>query len=334
MRRPIASLSLDLDNRWAYQRSHGRDEWREYTSYLPTVADRVEAFLRESFPDRAIAPLTLFVVGKDLEFDENRAAVARLASAGCEIGNHSQNHYPWLATLTGDELECEVADAEQAIEQLTGTRPVGFRAPGFSWSPELLELLVRRGYQYDSSMFPTSIGPLASLYVRLTRRKPTKSATGPDQQFASLRDSFRTLRPHLMQTASGPLVEIPVTTMPLARVPIHVTYLTFLAQKSKRLASAYLSFALGLCRLRGVGPAMLLHPLDFLGQEDEPTLDFFPGMKLSFEQKQSLLAELITKMLKRFDISATGRQAIAELPQSVRSTADTEPKESAPAVTL
>jgi len=297
---------------------------------LPLVTERVEAFLRHT-----AAPLTVFVVGKDLELSENRDAVSRLFDAGCELANHSHNHYPWLETLAGSDLESEVAEAEVAIEQLTGVTPVGFRAPGFSWSPILHEILARRGYQYDSSMFPTSIGPLASWYVRLTRRKTPKSdSAAPDQQFASLRDSFRTLRPHDLSTPAGPLVELPVTTMPLARTPIHVTYLTFLAQKSPRLASAYLAAAIRLCRMRGVAPVMLLHPLDFLGPEDEPELSFFPGMKLGLAAKQALLVKLVEKMRAGFELATTGRQASAWRANPQPHATDAKQQESAPAATV
>ncbi len=34
-----------------------------------------------------------------------------------------------------------------------------------------------------------------------------------------------------------------------------------------------------MCRLRGVEPSVLLHPLDFLGANDIDSLAFFPGMR-------------------------------------------------------
>ena len=37
MKKPIASLSLDLDDLWAYQRSHGDPEWTNRKSYLPVL---------------------------------------------------------------------------------------------------------------------------------------------------------------------------------------------------------------------------------------------------------------------------------------------------------
>ena len=35
--KPIASLSLDLDNKWSYMKTHGDAGWDLYPTYLPTV---------------------------------------------------------------------------------------------------------------------------------------------------------------------------------------------------------------------------------------------------------------------------------------------------------
>ena len=56
---------------------------------------------------------------------------------------------------------------------------------------------------------------------------------------------------------------LPVTTMPLFRVPIHFSYLLYLGGKSPALARLYWRTALRMCRLRRVEPSVLLHPLDF-----------------------------------------------------------------------
>ena len=41
MSRSIASLSLDLDNKWAYLRAAGCPDWRDRPSYLPMAVDRI-----------------------------------------------------------------------------------------------------------------------------------------------------------------------------------------------------------------------------------------------------------------------------------------------------
>lgn len=299
--RVVGSLSVDLDNRWAYMRTHGIAGWEQHPTYLPIVCQRIEDLLSE-----LDLTATLFVVGKDLEEPSNREAVASLAEAGHEIGNHSYWHYPWLDQLEPHVLHQEIVDTELAIEGLTGTKPRGFRAPGFSGSADVHDILAERGYLYDASTFPTLIGPLAAWYARV---KSFGRRDDNAQRFATLKQGFANLRPHVITTPHGALVEVPVTTMPVFRVPIHVTYLMYLHQFSTHVAYAYLRTALRLCRLRGIAPSMLLHPLDFLGGEEEPILAFFPGMKVSWRDKLALLRVLLERMTRAFEIGTVEQHA-------------------------
>jgi hypothetical protein len=298
-----ASLSLDLDNKWAYLRTHGVDGWQEYPSYLPFVCERVIALWQ-----RWGVEATVFVVGRDLADPASACAIGTLASLGYELANHSYSHYPWMESLGDDELETEVAQAETAIFELCGKLPVGFRAPGFSGDIRLWTLLARRGYAYDASSFPTSIGPIAARYARL-KSLGSHSRDTPRQQFAPLRSGWSTLHPHVRHTPAGPIAEVPVTTMPIFRTPFHVTYLMYLAQFSPRAARGYLQTALTLCRLRGAAPSMLLHPLDFLGGDEEPQLAFFPGMKLRWRDKERLLDDLLDKLTRHYSVGTVASHA-------------------------
>src|SRR5690606_21284201 len=93
--------------------------------------------------------ITFFIVGADAAEEKNHAALRAIAEAGHEIGNHSFEHEPWLHLYSSSELQDEIARAETAIEGATGQRPIGFRGPGFSWSPDLLDVLCERGYLFD-----------------------------------------------------------------------------------------------------------------------------------------------------------------------------------------
>ena len=87
-----------------------------------------------------------------------------------------------------------------------------------------------------------------------------------------------------------------MTTFPLLRLPIHMTYLVYLWQISPRLARTYIRLALATCRLMKVAPSMLLHPLDFLGVEDDAEMQFFPGMAVPREKKMELLDEVLAQL--------------------------------------
>jgi hypothetical protein len=302
--KPLASLSLDLDNKWTYLKTHGDPGWEAYPTYLPLVVPRVLDFLAE----RRLT-ITFFVVGQDAARAENQASIRAIADAGHEIGNHSFQHEPWLHLYTEPELEADLAAAEASIEQVTGRRPIGFRGPGFSHSPATLRVLARRGYLYDASSFPTFLGPLARAYYFMTARLSAEERQQRRVLFGTFRDGLKPLKLHRLATAAGPLVEIPVTTLPGLRTPIHFSYLLYLGQASPRLAAAYFARALQLCRWTGTQPSLLLHPLDFLGGDDVSDLAFFPAMGVPRARKLALVDRLLRLLTAQFDVVTMRRHA-------------------------
>jgi peptidoglycan-N-acetylglucosamine deacetylase len=298
---PIASLSVDLDNQWSYMKIHGDRGWDSFPSYLDLVVPRILSLL-----DELDLTVTFFIVGQDAALRKNESALHSIAAAGHEIGNHSFHHDPWIHLNTDQALDAEFALAEEHIERTTGIRPVGYRAPGYSLSVATLWALHRRGYRYDASTLPTFIGPLARAYYFLNARLSEEQKNQRKALFGSLRDGLRPLRPYRWQIGGEDrgtgLIEIPVTTLPIFRVPFHFSYILYLAGYSRWLALIYFRTALMLCRLTGVQPSLLLHPLDFLGCDDLEGLDFFPAMNLTGEMKTSAVKRALASLKNRFDV--------------------------------
>jgi hypothetical protein len=84
-------------------------------------------------------------------------------------------------------------------------------------------------------------------------------------------------------------MELPVTTVPIVRTPLHHSYVAYLASFSESLAMSYIVSALHLCRLTRTSVSYLVHPTDLVGADAVPALRFFPGMGLSTTRKQQLL---------------------------------------------
>lgn len=303
--RSLASLSFDLDNLWAYLRTHGDRGWESYPSYLEVVVPRVLSFLEE----RGLV-ITVFVVGKDAAAAQNRTLFRAIAAAGHELGNHSFRHEPCLHMYGEEELESEVATAEEAISEVAGQRPVGFRGPGYSLSEGTLRVLVRRGYLYDATTLPSFVGPLARAYYFRRARLGGAERAQRECLFGSFKDGLRPLRPYRWRLGGATLVELPITTMPILRLPIHMSYLLYLSTFSERLACVYWAAALRLCRLRGVAPSLLLHPLDFLGAGEIRGLAFFPGMGLPGAEKIRRVSAYLAALAGEFKIQ-TLRQHFA-----------------------
>ena len=304
MTTPIASVSLDLDNLWAYLKTHGDPGWERMPSFLPTAVPR----LLELFGEHGITG-TVFAVGADVEREDGAKAVAAFSAAGHEVANHSYRHEPWLHRYSRAELVAELTRTEEAIVAAGAPRPVGFRGPGFSASRTLVEVLAERGYHYDASTLPTWIGPLA-------RAVHNRAAPPGDPRRDELFGGFsRVLAPNTVyRWADTDLVELPVTTMPLLRVPIHGAYVLALHQISPRLARRYFATAVRLCRARGVSPSLLVHPTDVLGRGEAAGMEFFPGMGVPTGQKVALLGWMLAAVRARFTVVGTGEHVARAAP--------------------
>jgi len=295
--RPTASVSLDLDNLWAYLKTHGDQDWTNYPSFLPTAVPR----LLEVFGEHGLTT-TVFAVGADVEREDGAKAVAAISAAGHEVANHSWGHEPWLHRYSRAQLESELVRTEEAIVAAGAPRPIGFRGPGYSVTPELLELLVERGYSYDASTWPTWIGPIARAY----HNRSVSEGAASDELFGGVSRVLAPVAAYRWRVgASASLVELPVTTMPLLRTPIHASYLQQLNQASPKLARAYFRTALRLCRLRGVGPSLLLHPTDVLDATEAPGMEFFPGMAVPSARKTDLLGWVLGELRRHFELVGT-----------------------------
>ena len=157
------------------------------------VVPRVLQFLKERD-----LKITFFIVGQDAALEKNREAIASIAAAGHEIGNHSFNHEPWLHLYSKDELVAEFDKTETALADVTDKRPVGFRGPGYSLSPTVLEVLAERGYEYDCSTLPTYIAPLARAYYFFKSPDMTDEEREKRKKlFGKLSDGFQIGRAHV-----------------------------------------------------------------------------------------------------------------------------------------
>ncbi len=295
---PLASISLDLDDLWTYLRTVGDPSWTSRPSYL---ADFIPFVLDEL--DRAQLSLTFFVVGADAATSRNRPMLRAIVERGHEIGNHSFEHQPYFHAFSRERAVAEVVQTQEAIADATGVRPIGFRGPGYSWSPELLEILVEQGYLYDASTLPTFVGPLARAYYFRSSGLTAKERSERRELFGSFRDGLRPVKPYWWELSGGrKLLELPVTTLPVLKLPFHLTYLHYLSRVADPLAFAYLRAGLGACRLTRTPTSIILHPLDLFGGDRDARLKFFPGMDLPTSRKTELFRRTIAIYQQSFSL--------------------------------
>src|SRR5262249_28676683 len=84
--------------------------------------------------------------------------VRAIASRGHEIASHSLNHR-LVHSMPHAEFVDDLRDSKRLLEDISGDRVVGYRAPEFSvqrTDHPCFAALCELGFRYDSSVFPAS----------------------------------------------------------------------------------------------------------------------------------------------------------------------------------
>jgi hypothetical protein len=223
MAKLTGAISSDIDTLHSLYKGHGL---RRVSYTYAEMRIGLENFSR--FLERYHARATLFMVGHDFQQPQNVDPIRAVAAQGHEIANHSMHHPQGFRFLSPAGMEAEIAGMEQACRALTGKSPVGFRSPGWNIGDEAAAILKRRGYAYDSSVHPTSLMPVFKfLHWWNTRKRSSDDRTAMGQ----LNYMLSPLRPYRCSAASlaspgaDGIVELPVTVVPLVRLPFWATFL-------------------------------------------------------------------------------------------------------------
>jgi polysaccharide deacetylase family protein (PEP-CTERM system associated) len=186
-------FSVDVEDYFqvnAFEATVQRSQWDSFPSRIERNMDRLLDLL-----NRKKVLGTFFTLGWiGRKFPE---IVRRIAGAGHEIASHGFWHRR-VTELSREEFREEVRSSRALLEDLSGGRVHGFRAPSFSIVPGTewaFDVLLEEGYGYDSSLFPI--------------RRPGYGYPGADPV------------PHVITRPSGSLLELPPATWNLAglRIP-------------------------------------------------------------------------------------------------------------------
>jgi hypothetical protein len=220
----LAGVSVDLDELPNYFGIHGLPvpEGRASTLVYDVAIDRLGALAADLG-----VPLTLFAVGSDLARPGAASRLGKAHAAGCEIGNHTLDHRYDLVRLGRDEIKRQIVEGINAIERATGEQPVGFRAPGYTITDEVFDVLEELGVSYDASVFPCpayySAKAAAIGLIALRGRKSRSIIDHPVVLTAPTRP-YRVGRPY--HTKGAGIVELPVQVTRVARLPFIGTFVT------------------------------------------------------------------------------------------------------------
>ena len=267
----IWSVSVDLDGLGCYAAIHGLKLALDDRALRAVPEVAVERFC-DLFARLGVHG-TFFVIGKEAGIAPR--ALRAAAGGGHEIASHSYAHDYALSRRTREEIAQDLTLAEKAIEDASGQRPRGFRAPGYTLSAALLDAVRERGYAYDSSLLPSPpyyAAKAAAIALYALRGRRSLSILGGVSQLFARRRAHR----------RRGVRELPVATLPCLRAPVigtTVLPMPFLARAA---------FAGGHFNLE-------LHGIDALDRSDVPAeiARSQPGMRMPADRKLQRLRRLL-----------------------------------------
>lgn len=185
-------LSIDFED-WhqLVRRRIGTRGWEQPGPALQRQTERLLSLL-----DELGVRATFFVLG--LAARAHPQLVELIAGRGHEIGCHGDAHR-LVSAQSPAEFAADLRAATTTIEQLTGRRPIGYRAPAFSITretPWAYEALVEEGFAYDASQHDSP---------RIRNRVVPTAA-----------------EPHQLELGTGTLWEFPVAVWRAGRVRVPV----------------------------------------------------------------------------------------------------------------
>lgn len=182
-------ISIDVEDYFhpsEVQATLGPGQWSGLPSRVEPATDRI----LDIFAAAGVRG-TFFILGWVAE--HKPALVRRIAAAGHEIACHSHAH-ALVYDLTPEQFKADTVRAVKAIEDACGITPKAYRAPSYSvtnnsfWA---LDVLAGLGFTHDSSIYPIA-------HDRYGIPGFPRHA-------------------HRIETASGPILEVPIATVRLNR---------------------------------------------------------------------------------------------------------------------
>jgi hypothetical protein len=301
-----AAITIDVDSLRFYREIHGLPPSDPSDDPIYTIAmPRFFELIGE-----AGVPATLFLIGEDAARHPSAFAPAR--GLDCEIASHSFSHDYRLIERSREEIDRDLARAEEALAPIAGGRIEGFRAPGYNVSAELLGRLIARGYSYDSSLLPAPAYWAARALAiggHAIGRRRSRSLVGDPRAFAGPLDPYRTTpaRPW-RKKQNGALLEIPIACAPSTRVPLIGTWWTMMPPP---LREALLDRALRKLPCINVE----LHAIDLLDRSDpgvpRELASVQPDLRIGADEKRRAFQTLFERL--RANAQVMTLRAIAHL---------------------
>jgi hypothetical protein len=227
------------------------------------------------------------VTGKDLELPSCRVFCRAAIVSGHEIANHTFSHSLVFDKLSFKKKEDEIVRTGSAIKKACGKYPVGFRSPGYYLDEELISILCRHGYQYDSSILPGFAQLFMKTYANM------KGGKNRGKTFGRSRDILSKTQPYMINDIKSnlSLLEMPISVLPLIKFPIHTTFAYF-------FGSCYRRFIMNFLRSKPKYLLYLFHAIDFIDLGNSYSNHPVIALRHSFSERMNFAQEILGALSK------------------------------------
>lgn len=243
--KPALAVTVDMDEwyhcRWAT--GSPRSRWKDVPAFFRDHygSDRPIGETRE--PMRRTLALfarhgvraTFFILGEMAEAYPD--LVREIVAAGHEVASHGMRHLD-LHQMTRREFVSELAQAKAVLEDVSSRSVTGYRAPNLIIEPWVLDVLHDLGFAYDASVCPSR-----ALFGKY------KGLVGAPQT------PYRPAWDNLARRGQHPVVELPIPSFPLLRLPAATGIMT-------RVAGLWWCRAALAGALRGGAATYYFHPYE------------------------------------------------------------------------
>ena len=144
----IHIFSVDLESLYTTSYYNGCKKNIELCDIKKPTYDLLNLFEKKEIK------VTFFVLG--IIAKEQPLLIKEISKRGHEVASHGYSHTP-LNKLSLKEFEQEIVDSKNIIQDITGLKVKGFRAPFFSLNYDsswAIDILKKHEFLYDASIFP------------------------------------------------------------------------------------------------------------------------------------------------------------------------------------
>jgi len=302
--KPKLLIHIDVDSPLKlldfYKISYVKYELCELESFYETFINRALEFF-----EKYNIKVSFFMVGNELETSEKiKKLVLKTHELGHEIENHSYSHPFGFATLSNEEITKEITECSDIIYGITGEKPVGFRAPGYSIDTNVINILKNCGFKYDSSGFWSVMNPVLEYGHKFLFKNGLKNegfgyVTSKISHEPYPIDISDWLKKDL---SSKEFLELPLPRTKLIGLPFYNNINLWALKLYSYMISKF---------IKRKQMVYLFHAIEFIDLSDNvpAELNIHPNLKMPLRKKIERSDKIIQSLLKRYE-PVTTRQFI------------------------